>query len=182
MFDIITIGGATVDLFLKTKADVLDVKNHGHIEHMLAYPSGRKILVEHITHMTGGGATNTAVAFARLGLKTGCVCKIGKDIYGKQILDEFKKEKIAFLGRQSEIETGIGVILDTIDHDRTILVCKGANDYLSMNDINRKKIKSQLYYIATLFHDSYKTCEALAIFAEKNNISVAFNPSNYLAQ
>ncbi|MBI5392232.1 carbohydrate kinase family protein [Candidatus Woesearchaeota archaeon] len=182
MFDVITIGGATVDLFLKTKANVLDVESHGHIEHMLAYPSGRKILVEHMIYMTGGGATNTAVAFARLGLKTGSVCKIGEDLYGKQILNEFKKEKISFLGKQSEIETGTAIILDTVDHDRTILVCKGANDYLSMKDINKKKIKSQWYYIATLLHESYKTCEALAVSAERNNILIAFNPSNYLAQ
>ncbi len=182
MFDVITIGSATIDLFLSSEAEVITVKTHFHEQEMIAYPAGKKILVEHISHMTGGGATNTAVAFARLGLKTGCICKVGTDGYGDQIIQELKTEKIAFLGVQAKEETGCSVVLDSVKHDRTILVCKGVNNHLQMKEIKKNKLATKWFYVSALLGDSYKTCEELALFAEKNNIQIAFNPSNYLAE
>ena len=68
MFDVITFGSATRDVFLRSKAMELH-KEHGIKE--ACFPFGAKIDVEDITLETGGGATNNAVTFSRLAkLKT----------------------------------------------------------------------------------------------------------------
>jgi len=63
------------------------------------YPVGGKMLIKDLKFDVGGGGTNTAVAFSRLGLKTGCICEFGKDENGRKILDLLKKEKVKFLGK-----------------------------------------------------------------------------------
>ena len=89
-FDIVTFGSAVVDAFVDTKFNKKDNR--------FSYPAGSKILVNDLKFDIGGGATNTAVAFSRLGLKTGCICKIGNDNNGQDVLDMLQKEKIKFLG------------------------------------------------------------------------------------
>src|SRR3989344_1270904 len=105
MFEVITCGSATMDFFIHTKQDPVDVHRPQSKEHLLCYPVGAKLLVESVTHKIGGGGTNTAVSFARLGLKTGYVGSIGKDANGGNILELLRKEKVAFLGVRSEQDT-----------------------------------------------------------------------------
>ena len=69
MYDIITVGGSTVDVFVKTSMKNVKIANLP--EHDVCYPVGSKILIDDLHFDTGGGGTNTAVAFARLGFRTG---------------------------------------------------------------------------------------------------------------
>jgi len=85
-FDVITFGSAVMDIFVDT-----DFPEKGKF---MSYPVGSKILIENVKFDIGGGGTNTAVAFSRLGLKTGYIGKIGLDTNTKSILDSLKKEKI----------------------------------------------------------------------------------------
>ena len=78
-FDIVTFGSAVVDVFVNT--DVAE-KNSS-----ISYPVGEKILIKELKFDIGGGGTNTAVAFSRLGFKTGCICKLGGDENGREILE-----------------------------------------------------------------------------------------------
>ena len=97
----------------------------------------------------GGAGTNTAVAFSRFGLKTGCICEFGNDENGNRIKELLKKEKVKFLGKTVKGElTGYSVILDSKGGDRTILTYKGANDEVSLNDIRKFKTK---WFISVLF-------------------------------
>ena len=52
----------------------------------IAYPVGSKILIKDLRFDIGGGGTNTAVSFARLGLNTGYIGSVGRDQPGKEIL------------------------------------------------------------------------------------------------
>ncbi len=177
MYDIIVIGGANLDLLVKTKSETLK-----HKEHLdLCYHLGEKILISHLFSFTGGGGTNTAVAFSRLGLKTAFIGCLGDDINGKIILDELKKEKVSFLGKIKKGETGHSIILPGRG-DRTILVSKGVNNDLNFKNIKLSNLKAKLLYISTLLGESFKTAEKLASFASKKGIKIAFNPSIYLAR
>ena len=116
--DIITMGSATVDVFAHTDPTQSEVVNlHHHKD--IAYPLGAKILIKEIHTFVGGGGTNTAVAFARLGLKTAYLGKIGKDDNGKTISDCLFNEKVEFIGTYGQI-SGYSVILDSVKDDRTI--------------------------------------------------------------
>ena len=182
MYDIITVGSATVDVFANTESELIKIKTSNSEEELIAYPSGSKILIKELRFTTGGGGTNTAVSLARLGHKVGYLGSLGNDENGRKILDLLKKEKIDFIGKLINDTTGYSIILDSIEHERTILTYKGANDKLKFSDINLKKLKTKWFYFSSMISESFKTLEKLAEFAEKNKINIAFNPSTYLAK
>jgi len=170
-FDIVTFGSAVVDVFVNTKIG----EKHGFIH----YPIGEKILVKDLKFDIGGAGTNTAVAFARLGFKTGCISELGGDENGKKISDLLKKEKINFLGKIIKKErSGYSVILNSKGGDRTILTYKGANNEISLRDI--KKFKTKWLYLSSLLGLSFETQKKLAKSFKKRGTKIAFNPSSYL--
>lgn len=180
MYDIITVGSSTVDVFVKT--GMKNVKIANLPERDVCYPIGSKILVDDLHFDTGGGGTNCAVAFARLGFKTGWIGKLGHDANSSLIHDVVKKEHVDFLGGQGEGLAGYSVILVGVGKDRTILTYKGINDALCEKDFDYGSLKTKWFYFSSMMNDSFKTLEKLAKFARKNGINYAFNPSSYLAQ
>jgi ribokinase len=178
LFDVITVGSSTVDVFMHTNSKQVEVlKIHKHID--IAYPLGAKILVNELEFFTGGGGTNTAVAFSRLGLKTGWIGRIGNDNNGKMILDEIEREGIHFLGYIGGV-TGYSVILDAIESDRTIFAFKGCNDDLSYRRI--KKPETKWLYFSSMMDKSFKAVKKITYHANIHNIRIAFNPSLYLTK
>ena len=178
MYDIITVGGANIDVFLNTKkSEVLTFNNHKDI----CYRLGEKLLIDKLILKTGGGGSNTAVAFSRLGLKTAFLGILGKDIYADIIQNELKKEKIDFLGKIKAGNTGYSIILPS-HGERTILVFKGVINNFSWKDVPQNRLKTKWLYLSTLLGTGLKTIEKLAVYAKKNNIKVALNTSSYLAK
>ena len=174
-YDVITTGSALSDIFVDT--GLKEVKRGER--KVMAYPVGYKIAVKDIRFSIGGGGTNTAVGFARMGLKTGYLGKIGNDIAAKDIIKNLKKEKIDFLGKQEKAISGHSIILDSFEHNRTILTYKGPSDNLKLTDVDLKNLKTKWLYLASAMHETLKTQEKLAEYAKKNLIKVAFNPSEY---
>lgn len=177
MYDIITLGSANVDTLVKTKSEVN--KHEHHVD--IAYHLGEKVLIDDLFFITGGGGTNSAVAFSRLGLKTGYIGAIGDDENGKIILKELKEEKVDFLGKIKIGKTGYSVIL-TGGGDRTILAYKGVNNTLSKKDVAIKKIKSNWLYACTMLDESLATSLEIIEHMKKNGTHIAFNISLYLAK
>jgi len=167
MFDVVTFGSAVIDTFVDTE---FNQKSNS-----FSYPAGSKILVHGLKSDIGGGATNTAVAFSRLGFKTGCICKIGDDNNGLDVLNMFKREKIKFLGSIAQGPTGESIILDSKGNGRTVLTFKGPGNSIRLNEI--KKIKTKWLYYSSVLGESYKTQIALA---KKMKAKVVFNPSEYI--
>ncbi len=182
MYDVITVGSSTIDAFATVDSELVKIRTAHHTEKLIAYPSGAKILITDLVFMSGGGGTNTAVSMSRLGLKIGYIGKVGNDNNRHMILDMLKKEKIDFLGAKGDGVSGYSVILDSLEGDRTILAYKGVNDRLEYKDLDLKKLKTKWFYFSSMIHKSFETLEKLAVFAEKNDIKLAFNPSNYLAE
>jgi len=179
MYDIITLGSANVDIFVKTKTKP-EVKKHD--DHMdIAYHLGDKLLVDELQITTGGGGTNTAVAFSRLGLKTGCICAVGNDVNGKHILEELEMEKITFLGEVKDGNTGLSIILPSAK-DRTILAYKGVNNFLKINDLNLQKINTKWIYVSSMLGQSFETAKKVIQLAKKKGTKIAMNFSLYSAK
>lgn len=172
MFDIITFGSAVVDVFVDT--DIAEKKG------AICYPAGSKILLKNLKFDVGGGGTNTAVAFSRLGFKTGFIGKIGDDSDGETVLEVLGKEKIKFLGRvKSESITGYSIILDSRSHERTILTYKGINDELRESEISFRNLDTKWLYLSSLLGESFKTQKNLVSYLHKKGTKIAFNPSEY---
>lgn len=172
MFDIITFGSAVVDVFVDTETSA----RKGNI----CYPLGSKILIEDLRFDVGGGGTNTAVAFSRLGFRTGFVGKIGEDSEGDRVLNVLKKENVKFLGKATSFSiTGYSIVLDSLSHDRTILTYKGINDELRAGEISFKNLETKWLYLSSLLGESFKTQKNLVNYLHKKGTKIAFNPSEY---
>jgi len=170
-FDVVSFGSAVIDSFVNTEI--------GEKNHVFSYPVGSKILITDLRFDIGGGGTNTAVAFSRLGFNTGCICKVGNDNNGKDILELLKKENIKFLGSIAN-KTGYSIILDSKDSDRTILTYKGVNNKIKSGEI--QKFRTKWLYFSSLMGESFETQKKLAENLAKNGTKLAFNPSSYLIE
>lgn len=177
-YDVITIGSATVDNFFYTNIPELHKKRDNYI----AYPIGSKFLVKEIDIETGGSATNTATSFSRLGLKSGTIICLGNDKNADIILSELKKEKIDFLGTKVNEKTGDSIVLDSKEHNRTILIYYGANSKLDFKKLDKKKLNAKWFYFGSLHGKSFETQKKLMSYAKKNKIKIAYNPSQYSAK
>ena len=169
-FDVVSFGSAVVDTFVDTE---FNEKSNS-----FNYPAGSKILVNDLKFDIGGGATNVAVAFARLGLETGCICKIGDDNNGEDVLKMLKREKIKFLGSKAEGKTGYSIILDSKDRSRTILTFKGPGNDIGLEEI--PKFKTNWLYFSSVLGKSLRTQGKLARKLKKEGVRLAFNPGEYL--
>jgi len=185
MYDVITVGSSTVDVFARTKfSEIVKITDGKKETELLAYPMGAKILIEELNFTTGGGATNTAVALSRLGHKVACISKIGSGANADKIKKHLEKDNVdsSLLVSSKNARTGYSIILDSIEHDRTILTFKGSNNDLRFDEINTGKLRAKWFYFSTMMGESFKTLEKLAKFAEKNSIKIAFNASQYMAE
>ncbi len=170
-FDIVSVGNATIDAFICVNGKV----KKGN----LILPVGSKQEVKSIFYATGGGATNTAVGFKRLGLKTGILAAVGNDPGGKIILKELRKEGIntRLISRLKDYETAYSAILTGFGHDRIILVYGGATRHLGEErQVHWAWLSKTKWMHITSFHAKPEIMKKILEFAEKKGISVSFNP------
>ncbi|MFH1462473.1 MAG: carbohydrate kinase family protein [bacterium] len=180
MYDIITFGSASRDIFLRSKK-FREIDNKGFIAGKgLCLPAGSKIRIDDIHFSPGGGGANTAVTFVNQGFKTAFCGMIGDDPAGNDIVKELKGKKIntEFVFRTKAKATNQSVVLSFSPKERTILVYRGAAGELSEKDIPWSKLKSKWFYLAPLSDKMVKLFEKLIDFAKRNKIKVALNPGN----
>lgn len=167
---IITLGSNTQDIFIETG---ISEKKHN-----LCYPSGSKIQIMNLNISIGGGGINTSTTFSKMGLKTYYLGVIQKK--NKLITTHLKKNKIKFIGNYSE-KPGMSIILDSKEHNRTILTYKGDNDALSISDKKIKNMKADWIYFSSSVGKTFDTYIKIANYQKKKRkTKIVFNPSSYL--
>ena len=182
MYDVITVGSATVDAFVQTGSQLFRKSNVG-TDNCVSVPFGSKILIENIKFDVGGGGTNTAVALSRLGLKTSFLGKIGMGQNSERVIRLLQKEGVdVSLVVRSKDRTGFSIILDATGHDRTILAFKGSNNKLRYDEIKKSLLRTKWFYFSSMVGESLETLKKLALYAKRHNIKIVFNPSSYLAK
>lgn len=182
MYDIITVGSNTVDVFVHTdQSEIVDIHKKAWREELISYPVGTKILITKLLHNIGGNGANSAVSLSRLGLRAAYLGKIGRDSNGDLILKSLKKERVNFIGARGD-ESGFSVILDSREHDRTILTYKGCNNNLGFGEVKQSRLRTTWFYLSTMLGQSLKTIQRIAEYAHKMNIKIAFNPSSTLLE
>jgi len=186
-YDIITIGSVTRDVFLKS-GDFHVVKNSDLPDGERSYETGKagcfmlgtKLEVPEVAIASGGGGTNTAVGFARQGLKTACIARVGDDGTGREIAEELKNEGVNPLFQiDGERDTAYSTILVATDGERTILEYRGANDHFKSEETDWENLKSEWVYIDSLAGDA-ELLRRILEWAKGNGAKVAFNPGKRL--
>lgn len=179
MCDVITIGSATMDVFVESDdANIVSVYTKNKKSEFMSYPYGAKVEITEFESQVGGGGVNTACNFENLGLNTSAIFKIGDDIYSDGILESFKEKKVDLSNiiQDKTLSTGFSIILVSFQGDRTVLAHRGANAKIKKSDINFEAIKSaKLLYIAPLNGDSTKVLDDIVNFAKENKVKVCFN-------
>ncbi|PIV00540.1 hypothetical protein COS54_02800 [Candidatus Shapirobacteria bacterium CG03_land_8_20_14_0_80_39_12] len=148
MFDVVSFGTATLDVFLRSSGMKV---SESEIDKNICVRYGAKIEVDEIFFESGGGATNSVVTFSRQGLLVGCVAQIGDDFAGNKILTDLAKENIGnnLFDVQKGSYTDYSTILWAGDGGRTVLIYRGKSR-LEMEEIKWEELDSKWFYISSL--------------------------------
>lgn len=180
MFDVISVGSATQDVFASSdQTHLIRIQHFEREETYLAYEYGAKVAVDHLFISTGGGATNTAIAFAKLGLQAAAACEVGQDDAGNMIERTLRESGVEtrMITRNPQMATGYSVILTGPTGDRTVLVHRGAASYLSHEDINWDLMRQTTWiYLSSLAGPAASLWADVAEFAAEHNLKLAINP------
>lgn len=178
MYDVITIGAATRDVFLRSRAIRVvrdDSFSTGEGE---CFALGSKIEVDEIIFETGGGATNAAVTFSRQGLRTAFLGKIGdRDARGREIVAALKTEGVstALVSKDRAKSTAYSVLLLTTSGERTALVYRGASADFHPRDFAWSKIRSRWLYVSSLAGE-VPILRRLWEHARRQRMNIAWDP------
>ncbi|MBU1130557.1 carbohydrate kinase family protein [Patescibacteria group bacterium] len=179
--NIITIGGSTEDIMFYTKEAVL-VRNNKDIlrQQLLGFEFGAKIVGEKVFFTYGGGGSNTAVNFSKLGLKTGVITAIGDDDNGQRIIKNFKNNKVSAANIQTikKVPSGLSFIVNfsgTTEH--VIFTYRSANNQLLISEKSLSKAKADWFYLASLSGPKWPAnLKNIFEHSAKKKIKIGWNP------
>jgi len=178
MYDIITFGSATQDVFMSSRGLKVVEDEKFITKKGLCVPLGSKMFMESIFFAMGGCGTNAAVTFSSQGLKTTYLGLIGKDCSGQLVKDELTEQGVSLdlLKETNKWATAYSVILSLPKIGRSILKKTGACHQMIEEDILFDEVKTKWIYLGSLSGESYKIVEPMVNFAKENNIKIAINP------
>ena len=131
-------------------------------------------------YATGGGATNAAISFKRLGLGVKLFVKIGKDVAGNFIMQDMTKAGIDMSAAtiDPQISTAISFIVPSIEHNHVALCYRGTNTAITVQDFPANFLQAVDYlYIGPLSLRSVHLLPFLTTQAKSSKIPIACNPS-----
>ncbi|XP_048732967.1 ribokinase-like isoform X1 [Ostrea edulis] len=161
--DVIVVGSCNVDL----------------VSYVPRLPTaGETIIGTKFSQGFGGKGANPAVMSARLGAKTALISMVGDDTYGKEYKLNLMKNDIdiSHVGTTSKAATGVAPIFVNESGENSIVVVKGANDYLTVGNLEaaRDLMQNSKILLCNLEIDPKVTLEALKM-AHSCNIRSLFN-------
>lgn len=144
-------------------------------------PAPGETILGGIFFMTAGGkGANQAVAASRLGGNVAFIAKLGNDIFGKQAVVLFKKERLDISAVIIDKKAASGVALINVDDkgENCIAVASGANANLSPADLKKSKalIEAASILLMQLETPVETILYASVIAAAKKN-TVILNPA-----
>lgn len=180
-YDFITIGGATRDISFFTDQGIL-INNPQDIlrQQLLAFEYGAKIRVDTFNYTYGGGAANAAVNLAHFGFKAACLSAVGDDENAKAIINNFKKRQVSvsLVKKMAGTNSGFSFILISKTGERIIFTERGANGLLKLSAGDEAALKNtKNIYLSSLSGNWQPILKKVFALAHKNNIKVAWNPS-----
>lgn len=177
MFDIITIGASTRDVYLRSPAFDLIKSDRFSTGVGSCLALGSKNEASEIFLDTGGGATNAAATFGNLKIKTAIITKVGDDSAGREVSEVLEKSKVdtSLVQKDRKHFTSYSTLLLTQGGHRSALVYRGASNFLEWKKIPKEKLKTKWFYITSLA-GNLKLLKEIFKFAKKNKIKIAWNP------
>lgn len=172
MFDVLTIGDAAYDIFIKPDSSNIIKK---YDKDYFNFSLGSKVAVDEADFKVGGSAANVAAGLCKLGLSSGICGQLGADDFAKDIEKKLAEEGISvdYLKNKSKNKTNFSVILRG-QKDRTILVYHGFDHYGDL-PLPKKKV-SEWFYLSPLGKGYEDLTNKITSLRAEKNIKLAFNP------
>lgn len=173
-FDVIAVGDATLDTFLKLQ-DVIVVPSREEHNAMVCLPYADKILVETFDQQVAGNAANNAIGSARLGLKSAFYSVVGNDDSGKKVIAAMKREgvSIKYLRVDRKHPTNYTVVLN-YDGERTQCIYRLDRAYKLP-----KLSKANWIYYTAVGKNHVDLEKEIIDYVKANGVKLAFNPGDY---
>lgn len=174
MYDVISIGSSLLDIFIKSED--LEADRDGDRQ-ILTY--GDKLELSDFHIVTGGGASNTAVSFSRLGLHAAVISETGRDAFASLITNDFQKEGVAtnLLVQEKLEKTGGAVALVAKNSERVIMVHRGAASMLDPFDIPAFWLaKSKWIHLSSIGGNQETLAKIFKVLNNNQETKMSWNP------
>ncbi|XP_047466372.1 ribokinase [Mugil cephalus] len=128
----------------------------------------------------GGKGANQCIQAARLGVKTAMVCKVGKDFFGDNYIQNFKDNGVHtdFVEQTSDAATGAASITVNDAGENAIVIVAGANMLLGGVELQKAlpAISHAKVLVCQLEISPQTSLQALRM-AHGNKVKTIFNPA-----
>lgn len=186
MKKILGIGNALVDILVQLPND--------EPLHKLELPKGSMQLIDQTTmkrisdatsllekHVaTGGSASNTSVALARLGCNVGFIGKVGHDELGTFYSDDLTNNNVTPHLLKSDLPSGRCNVLISTDSERTMATYLGAAVTLNANDLNIETFRQyDILHIEGYLVQNYDLITRAGQLAKEAGLTVSIDLASY---
>lgn len=186
MKKILGIGNALVDILVKLQND--------DSLHKLNLPKGSMQLIDQSTMKkisdatclleqyiaTGGSASNTSIALARLGCSVGFIGKVGHDEIGDFYSNDLDKNKVTPHILKSDLPSGRCNVLISNDSERTMATYLGAAVTLNAEDLNLHIFKQyDILHIEGYLVQNYNLITRAGQLAKEAGLIVSIDLASY---
>jgi ribokinase len=170
-YDIISIGDATMDMFLGLNTVSNRVCRKDTEECFLQLSYADKIEADFQEFATGGNSANLAIGASRLGLKVAFYTSLGKDEIGDILKHSVVREGVAeeYIKRESGL-TNFHVVLNH-EAERTIIIYHNKRRY----KLPALKRAAWVYY-SSMGEGFEALHPALVKYVKKHKVKLGFNP------
>ncbi len=182
-YDILTIGGIMRDvIFLTEEGTIVENPQNPLCQRLICFELGAKIYVNRVYFEAGGGASNTAVGFSKLGLKTAIMGRVGRDKEGEELIKSLKSNGVEtrWIQIDKKISTGFSTILGLSNRKRAhaIFAYRGTNDKLFLKIDRKEARKVEWVYLSSLSSPVWEKFLKDAFSLKTGKVKMAWNPSN----
>ncbi|MDW4508051.1 ribokinase [Priestia megaterium] len=141
--------------------------------------AGETVLGESFKTVPGGKGANQAVAAARLGADVSMIGCVGEDHYGKAILENFKSNGVSVKNVKPVTGSDSGTAhIILAEGDNSIVVVKGANDYITPDYVEKAKEKIKEADIVLIQQEiPEETVEYVAELCQELKVPLLLNPA-----
>lgn len=141
---------------------------------------GSKLDINKLEFNNGGSGHNIAYGLAKLERKVGLIGCIGNDIFGEKIFNDLNSIGVeTSYVKKINKPTGLSIILIGKDGERSILISRGANDYIEPKQIDKDYISNSKFFVFTSVVGK-KSISALSRgikYAKRADVRIVANPS-----
>lgn len=128
----------------------------------------------------GGKGANQCIQAARLGAEIAMVCKVGKDFFGDNYIQNFKDSSVHtdFVLQTSDAATGAASIIVNDAGENAIVIVAGANMLLNTEDLQNMlpSLRQAKVLVCQLEISSQVSLKALCM-ARQAGVKTVFNPA-----